>query len=131
MKIDIRKTNPIKYRLSTLIAIVVLAHIFSLLIRDDQPAIYKAFESLFPFSVVILTGVLGTLIWLWSMLTKTWAFIQTSLLVMALFFAIIDASLLYTHSWNGAIMWTGAVFVCLFTYKMRPVYLMTEKPSGK
>jgi len=131
MRIDIRKTNPTKYRFSTLIAIVVLAHIFSLLIREEQPAVYRAFESLFPFSAVILTGVVGTLIWVWGILTRTWAFLQTSLLLMGLFFAVIDASLIYTRSWNGAIMWTGAVFVCLFTYKMRPVDLMTEKPSGK
>jgi len=131
MKIDIRKTNPTKYRFSVLITTVVFAHIFSLVVRSDQPVIYKAFDNLFPFSVVLIIGFIGLLIWLWASLTKIWAFLQTSLLLMALFFAIINASLLYTRSWNGAIMWSGAMFVCLFTYKMRPVDLMTEKPSGK
>ena len=131
MKINIRKTNPTKYRFSVLITTVVFAHIFSLIVRSDQPVIYRAFENLLPFSYVIVVGIIGLLIWLWSALTKKWAYLQTSLLLMALFFAIIDASLLYTRSWNGAIMWSGAVFVCLFTYAMRPVDLMTERPSGK
>jgi len=131
MKIDIRKTNPTKYRFSVLISLVVFAHITSLILREEQPLVYKAFESFLPFSYIIGIGLIGSLIWLWASLTKVWAFLQTSLLLMALFFAIIDASLIYTRSWNAVIMWTGAVFVCLFTYAMKPVDLMIERPSGQ
>jgi len=131
MKINIRKTNPTKYRFRVLISLVVFAHITSLIFREEQPLVYKAFENFFPFSYIIGIGLIGSLIWLWASLTKVWAFLQTSLLLMALFFAIIDASLIYTRSWNAVIMWTGAVFVCLFTYMMKPVDLMTERPSGQ
>ena len=124
MRINIRKTNPTKYKFGTLIALVVLAHVLSLVFRESPPQIYLLIERLLPFSVVIVLGFIGFLVWFWGVVNQTWEYLQLSIFLMTIFFLIIDISLIYNRGYNGAIMWTGAVIVGIFTYKMKPVELI-------
>ena len=131
MRIDVRKTNPTKYHFSQLAAVVTGAHVLSLILREGYPQGYLLIENIAPFEVVILLAASAVLVYLWGIISRVWEYLQTALLMMTVFYLVITISLLHSHLYNGVIMWAGAVVVCFFTYRMKPVELLRGKESGK
>lgn len=132
MKINIKKTNPTKYRFSILVAFVTLAHVISLIAREHPPQVYLSFDSLIPFRIVMIFGIVGFILWTVSIVQKKWELLQMSLFIMTLFYLFIDLSLILSNAYNGAIMWSGAVFICILIFKMKPIELIRgQKEDGQ
>jgi len=124
MRIDIRKTNPTKYRFGMLCTTVTLAHAVAFVVRNLPPVYKDLIEKVVPFEFISLLALASVVVWALGVLLREWKALQASLLMMTAFYSAIASTLIYSGLYNGAIMWIGAVFVCLFTYNMKPVELL-------